>query len=160
MNNADYEVPQDLKFSTLDLTRLENLDFTLKLDKKYYENILEKPNKITSAVVSCSITVNQKDIFVNGSVSGGRELQCGRCLDFFKDEFKENFNEILSTKEEIIDIMNIVRETLALTDGIRFLCKETCKGLCDVCGVNKNKEKCDCVKENFSPFAALKKDKI
>ncbi len=157
MKDFYYKVPQDLKFYTIDLERRKNFNFSLKLDKKYLEKVLQAPNKITAATVSCAITLNQKDIFVNGTISGERELECGLCLEKFKDKFTEEFNEILSTKEEIIDIMSIVLQTLALTESISYVCKETCLGLCDECGVNKNKQKCACVKERFSPFAALKK---
>lgn len=154
---TNFEIPQDLKFYTIDLERLKKLNFSLKLDKKYFEDVLEKPNKITAVTVTCEATVNQKDIFINGKVDGKRTVICARCNEMFSDEFSEPFNEILSTDSEIIDIMSVVLQTLALTENINYVCKESCLGLCDMCGVNKNKEKCACKKEVFSPFAALKK---
>lgn len=157
MNYKNYEVPSDLKFDTIDLERIKNLNFSLKIDKKYFADILEKPNEFTSVAVTCAIIVNQKDIFVNGKVYGKRSVMCARCNDMFTDEFEEPFNEILSTKEQIIDIMSVVLQTLALTENINYVCNARCQGLCDMCGVNKNKEKCSCTKEVFSPFAALKK---
>lgn len=150
-------MPSDLRFDSLDLKRRKRLSFSLRLDEKYFKDILEKPNRITSAVASADITVNQKDIFVNGKVSGSRALVCGRCNKEFNGTFEEPFSEILSTDSEIIDIMSIVNQALALTEEIRYVCKESCKGLCAKCGADLNEQKCGCKTERFSPFAILKK---
>ena len=40
--------------------------------------------------------------------------------------------------------MYLVRQTLALSEEIRFLCKPDCKGLCPVCGRNLNIDPCAC----------------
>lgn len=157
MNNFEYDVPADLRIPVIDLIRSRKLAFSLKLDKKYFADVLELPNKITAAEADVSITLNQKDIFVNGSVRGRRELVCGRCLSKFTDVFNRDFSEVLHTDAQIIDIMSLVRESLLLTEDIRFLCKQDCKGLCDICGENKNITPCSCVKEVFSPFSVLKK---
>ena len=71
-------------------------------------------------------------------------------------KFEEEFIETYSAQSEIIDIMLLVRQTLALTEDIQFLCSEDCKGLCSLCGKNLNEGPCQCQPEILSPFAALK----
>ena len=71
-------------------------------------------------------------------------------------EFSEEFIETYSTKTEIIDIISLVQQTLALTEEIRFLCKPDCKGLCPMCGQDLNTAQCGCKPECLSPFAKLK----
>ena len=41
---------------------------------------------------------------------------------------------------------------------MRFLCSEDCKGLCPVCGINRNKSLCTCLEGAVrpNPFSALK----
>lgn len=47
-------------------------------------------------------------------------------------------------------------EEFSLALPVKPLCNESCKGLCPVCGINRNKESCSCEKEKLDPrMAAL-----
>ena len=153
---ADFDVPQDLKFKTHDLIRLGNFNCSAQLQAENFAGVLQAPNQITKAAVELSFSVTPKEIIVAGKISGEREVECARCLQRATQPFGEEFLETYSIKGEIIDIMLLVRQTLALTEDIRFLCKPDCKGLCSLCGQNLNIASCDCKPENLSPFAALK----
>lgn len=153
---ADYDVPQNLKFKTHDLIRMGGLNCSAQIGAENFEGILQAPNKIVKAVVDLSFSVTPKEIIVAGKISGEREVECARCLKRVIQPFCESFSETYSTKLEIIDIMYVVRQTLALTEDIRFLCSPTCKGLCPQCGQDLNVGPCECKPENLSPFAVLK----
>ena len=155
-NYADFDVPQNLKFKTHDIIRMGGLTCSAQIPAENFVGVLEAPNKITKASVELSFSVTPKDIIVSGKISGQREVECARCLQRATQPFGEEFLETYSIKGEIIDIMLLVRQTLALTEDIRFLCKPDCKGLCSLCGQNLNIASCDCKPENLSPFAALK----
>ena len=155
-NYADFDVPQNLQFKTHDIIRLGNFNCTAKLAAENFADVLQTPNKITKAEVALSFSVTPKDIIVTGKISGQREVECARCLRRVTQPFSENFTETYSTKTEIIDIMYVVRQTLALTEDIRFLCSEDCKGLCPHCGRDLNDGPCGCKPESLSPFAVLK----
>ena len=152
----DYDVPQDLQFKTADILRMGGLDCSAQISPKYLGDIFTAPNKIVKAAVTLSFSVASKEILVRGSVSGEREVQCARCLKTARQPFAEEFLETYSNKLEIIDIMYLVRQTLALTEEIRFLCTPDCKGLCPQCGQDLNAAPCGCKPENLSPFAELK----
>ena len=153
---ADYDVPQNLKFKTHDLIRMGGLNCSAQITPENFEGVLQAPNKITRAAVELSFSVTPKDIIVAGKISGEREVQCARCLRQVVQPFSETFSETSSTKLEIIDIMYVVKQTLALTEDIRFLCAPDCKGLCPHCGKDLNQGPCECKVENLSPFAILK----
>ena len=127
---ADYDVPQDLKFKTHDIIRMGGLTCSAQLPAMQFADVLQAPNKITKAAVELSFSVANKEIIVNGTISGEREVECARCLKRVAQPFRETFCETYSAKLEIIDIMYIIRQTLALTEDIRFLCAPDCKGLC------------------------------
>ena len=152
----DYDVPQDLQFKTADILRMGGLDCSSQISPKYLKDIFTEPNKIVKAAVTLSFSVASKEILVRGSVSGEREVECARCLKTVKQAFSEEFLETYSNKLEIIDIMYLVRQTLALTAEIRFLCSPDCKGLCPKCGQDLNAAACDGRPDNLSPFAELK----
>ena len=153
---ADYDVPQNLKFKTLDILRMGGLNCTAQIPAENFAGVLRAPNKITQAAVELSFSVANKDIIVAGKISGTREVECARCLSRVTQPFSADFSETYSTKQEIIDIMYVVEQTLALTEDIRFLCAPDCKGLCAQCGQNLNQGPCNCKPENLSPFAVLK----
>lgn len=153
---AEYDVPQNLQFKTADILRMGGLQCETQLESSLLENVLQAPNKIVKAQIKLSFSVAAQAILVRGTVEGTREVECARCLAMTPQPFSEEFTETYSTKCEIIDIMLLVRQTLALTEDIRFLCKPDCKGLCPQCGVNLNETACTCQPENLSPFAMLK----
>lgn len=155
-NYADFDVPQNLKFKTHDIIRLGNFNCSAQIAAENFAGVLEAPNKITQATVELSFSVTPKDIIVTGKISGRREVECARCLKHVTQPFSETFAETYSTNLEIIDIMYVVRQTLALTEDIRFLCSANCKGLCPRCGHDLNDGPCGCEPENFSPFVILK----
>ena len=152
----DYDVPQDLQFKTADILHMGGLRCSSQLAPKYLENIFSAPNCITQAAVEISFSLANKEILAQGKITGRRDVQCARCLGVSSQPFAEEFFETYSTKQEIIDIMFLVRQTLALTEEIRFLCKPDCKGLCPMCGQDLNVASCNCQPVNLSPFAALK----
>ncbi len=155
-NYADFDVPQNLKFKTHDIIRMGGLNCSAQIPAENFAGVLEAPNKITQAAVELSFSVTPKEIIVSGKISGEREVECARCLKHVAQAFSETFAETYSTKLEIIDIMYVVVQTLALTEDIRFLCSPDCKGLCPQCGHDLNDGPCGCKPENLSPFSVLK----
>ncbi len=155
-NYADFDVPQDLKFKTHELIRMGNFNCSAQIPAENFAGVLQVPNKITKAEVNLSFSVTPKDIIVTGKISGEREVECARCLKHVVQPFSADFSETYSTKLEIIDIMYIVAQTLALTEDIRFLCAPDCKGLCAQCGHDLNEGPCGCQEEHLSPFSVLK----
>ena len=152
----EYDVPRDLKFKTADIVRMGGLKCSCVLEATCLDGLFEAPNRITKAAVELSFSVASNESLVQGRVEGTREVQCARCLKMTAQTFNEEFLETYSNKQEIIDIMYLVRQTLALSEEIRFLCKPDCKGLCPMCGQDLNKAPCNCEPENLSPFAVLK----
>ena len=58
-----------------------------------------------------------------------------------------------------VDLMPYAREALLLELPMRFLCSESCKGICPSCGANRNIAPCTCQEggERQNPFSALSK---
>ena len=147
----NYDVPEDLRFRTQDILRNEGLNCSAKLAPKYFETLFTPPNKITQVQVGLAFWPTGKEITVKGRIWGKRSVRCDRCLAETEQSFEEQFLESYSASNEIIDIMSLVRQTLALTEDIQFLCKPDCKGLCAQCGKNLNDGKCDCLTDRTDP---------
>jgi uncharacterized protein len=116
---------------------------------------------------------------VHGTIRGGVRAQCDRCLEPFRREVDSQFQVYLivpkerANQEEIelldedmevdfvkgdaVDLGDIVREQIYLSLPIRSICKESCCGLCPVCGTNLNERSCQCGKAEGHPaFSKLK----
>ncbi|MDK2901394.1 hypothetical protein H0A61_02221 [Koleobacter methoxysyntrophicus] len=109
--------------------------------------------------------VNTGDfIVIEGTIKSLLELQCHRCLEKFKLPIKVELNEEcplnsriqsdevhLEVKDHIIDIMDVIKNAVLLNLPMKRLCDEKCKGICEQCGRNLNKEECNCRKDEIDP---------
>lgn len=95
-------------------------------------------------------------VFVQCEFSGQIYTECDRCLEqithTLKTEFSDlyAFNNRSTTESDLIlrddgdiDLEPLAREYLVLEIPISALCREDCKGLCPVCGENRNLTVCE-----------------
>jgi len=160
MNQHDYEIPKDLVFETQDIIDMGGLNCSALLSPADLEDLASPATKITRAEVKLKFSVMQKEILVQGGLKGKASVQCGRCLKPFEINFDEEFTQLYPTKDKIIDIMYITKQTLALVEGIQNICSASCRGLCGICGCNKNEKACNCKPPAFNQFACLKDKKF
>jgi len=151
MNYQDYEIPQDLIFNTRDIIDMGGLNCSLALPPSALGDA-----QIKRVEIKLKFSLLSKEILAQGKITGTLSLQCSRCLENFDAPFSEEFTQLYPTKAEIIDIMYITKQTLALLGNIQNICSTGCKGLCSFCGCNKNEKQCDCKPPAINQFACLK----
>lgn len=127
------------------------------------------------------LTVEGGDIWIEGSFEAQGEALCDRCSDPVTLRLGKAFQAILTPKsrdravgakvelhEEDLDVgyydgtgvetNDILWEQVALELPLKVVCSEACRGVCPVCGKNRNLEECACVAgEAKGPFEILKK---
>lgn len=108
-------------------------------------------------------------VIAQGNISGAIRMVCSRCLEEFKNPINSNFVAMFKKKQlmkkedvetdvfpyenNIIDLFDLIRQTVIMEIPMKPLCKNDCAGLCSVCGKNLNREKCNCKLQNiFNPF--------
>jgi uncharacterized protein len=122
---------------------------------------------------------DDKDYVISLNLKSDIKLQCGRCLENYIMDIDTSSDIILSHKdihdhnelseedliveyledEENFNLNNLIREEIIVQTPMKPLCDENCKGICPICGADKNKEGCDCetkLKREDSPFSVLK----
>ena len=123
--------------------------------------------------VSAEITVSNHAgmVVYEAECSFRYRYRCARCYDDFEKELAYRFNHILVTAlpeeggddyieapDYMLDTDALLRDDILLELPSKFLCKDSCKGLCPKCGKNLNKGKCGCPEKEPDPrFAALSK---
>jgi uncharacterized metal-binding protein YceD (DUF177 family) len=101
------------------------------------------------------------ELIVSGMVSCRLRFECSRCADPVDLEVKDGdffVEREVQNVHEMVDLTDEVRESIILAFPSYPLCQSACRGLCARCGVNLNKEHCDCsrpAKERWSAFSGL-----
>ncbi len=131
--------------------------------------ILEKP-PITLHIF------NQENaaVFIRGHVDVKLAIPCGRCLedvptdicfDIDKKLLIQDGRLVDDEMEETdyligfdLDVDKLVYAEILVNWPMRVLCKDDCKGICKVCGMNLNKGICDCDSSALDPRMAAIQD--
>lgn len=93
-------------------------------------------------------------ILVSGQVEGTMSLRCARCLKDFQQPFSVSVHELFVPSPEedtddyaldpegLIDPEQMVRDAVGVELPFSPLCRPDCKGLCPVCGGDRNLGEC------------------
>ncbi|NMB35101.1 MAG: DUF177 domain-containing protein [Firmicutes bacterium] len=124
-------------------------------------------------------------VLVKGKWRVDLQGECSRCLDKFnyylEDSFREEFTHLpgpapeaeglagglelekgerYAFRGETLDLSEYFRQLFFMSQPLKILCREDCQGLCPLCGVNRNREQCNCRQDEIDPrWAALEKMK-
>jgi len=52
---------------------------------------------------------------------------------------------------DVLDLREYFRQLFLIAQPLKILCRNDCKGLCPICGTNKNRNDCDCAEDNIDP---------
>jgi len=157
----------------------EGLRFEINDESWFPDRELHRTGPVRSVII---LKRNGADrVLLAGEIQTTIALDCDRCTENYSMELDSRFkldleytpNNILESgehecspsemdvmylKEPVIDVFAILSQQIFLVVPEKYLCSESCKGLCPKCGVNLNLNTCYCKKEfKSSPFAILKK---
>ena len=112
-------------------------------------------------------------IIVKGKVDGVVRVACSRCAEAFgfplvfslDEEFLPSSSSELNPKEEhpwsdvnvyddesvYIELDEVLRQDTISALPIQPLCREDCRGLCPICGENRNQHACSCCDDAPDP---------
>lgn len=120
------------------------------------------------------------EIRVKGELNVTLEADCDRCLEaakipiesqfdlFYRPQLDENWtreeveidegeSQIGFFKGEGLELSDILREQIMLSLPMQRICSDACKGICPVCGQNRNLVNCGCaVRPVDDRWAALR----
>jgi len=141
-----------------------------ELDSSFKKKIFNIPTDVLpergtifkDKVIKCVFTVKkiQSGFQLFGDIDTKIEIQCIKCLQIMDlpsnipaniiissniDNINDNQELIaLKSNTEQIDIGNAIADIIELSKPSYPICYDNCKGLCTVCGINKNEKSCTC----------------
>jgi uncharacterized protein len=144
----------------------------------FSETGLRQESGIRAEGVARVLANSDGEIRIQGRYSGSMETECDRCLaratypldksfdlfyrpppDLEVDELKidEGEAEIGFYEGLGLELVDVIKEQILLAMPMQRICREDCKGICPVCGANRNEAACDChVKPGDDRWTALK----
>ena len=159
------EKDHGLIFSAAFIREKGGLTVKKTLDPEIFDAVLDAPAKVKTASMSLVFSVGDGSLLLEGGIKADLNLQCARCGEPFTAPFGETFDEVYEDAVESIDVRGPLVESVAVMMPLKPLCAADCKGLCQVCGGNKNLKACACavarepgseIGRKESPFKALK----
>ena len=128
--------------------------------------------------VALDVQADGSEVFVRGRLAATVPQTCGRCLEVFPvrvdapvdvrlvpkpatadsvelgaDDLDVDFYE-----NDELDLARLVENEATLALPMKPLCREDCRGLCPVCGANRNVAPCTCVTRPPDPRLAVLRD--
>jgi len=116
--------------------------------------------------------VVEDGVVINGELTAQAKLACTRCMEIFPQKLEISFSELyvfshIQKENDLlersippdgyIDLEPLFREYALLNIPTKHICSPDCKGLCQVCGGNLNKEDCGHTQEKIDPRMAVLK---
>jgi len=77
-----------------------------------------------------------------GTAKGKWAFECTRCLKPLEQSWSAQIEVMVPIDGGPMDLTDEVRQSIALAQPMKFLCKPDCKGLCEVCKMNRNDVDC------------------
>ena len=152
----------------LDLSRLrggvEHIE--RRLAPTAFEETAEDFRVVSPIEFLADIRKDGLKVRATGRVQATIECACSRCLEPFTIPVDQTFDGLFlpasanagASEQEVadedlgvsfytnetIDLGEVVREQCYLALPMKPLCRDGCRGLCPVCGINRNRESCSC----------------
>ena len=113
-------------------------------------------------------------VLITGTVDIEVLIPCARCLEEVPTSIRFDIDKKLRIEEDglvddemeqpdyligfELDVDKLVYAEILVNWPMRVLCKDDCKGICKVCGMNLNKGACSCQRTELDPRMAAIQD--
>jgi len=130
--------------------------------------------------VSAAAELTGQEIHIQGRIGGRLRAECDRCLAKVEMSLERDFDlyyrplKTIAREEEVevpanelnvgffsdsgIALEDVVTEQVILSVPMKVVCRVDCRGLCPVCGADRNRVNCGCATRPSgadSPFSSL-----
>ena len=138
------------KLDIRDLSRRDGETFPLSASV----DLSEMEPLFTDVTVSGKIRNTAGVLTLRATVTGTGVFPCDRCLEPVSLDLSADLDTVLdlsSSEDEsvtvndgAVDLAKTAYDALVLAVPMRILCREDCRGICPVCGKNRNDGDCGC----------------
>ena len=131
--------------------------------------VMDDPVRFSDVRLTGELVGTGEAVRVSSLVEADVESRCALCLEPVHMHLKTEIDALFARDPDPddpdqypldgykIEVSDMAREALLLELPMRFLCSESCKGICPSCGANRNIAPCTCQEggNRQNPFSAL-----
>lgn len=107
----------------------------------------------------------REGVLLQGDLQAGLRGDCSRCLKPTLAQLSLRLEELFSYpvaagvefsvgEDGMLDLAPLLRAEVFIASAHGLLCSAACRGLCPLCGANRNLTDCDCAREALDPRMA------
>ena len=154
-----------MKINVSGILKTEGASLEIKFDGSLEElNSIGMDIKFGDSINFIGHIENNKSILkLSGKLKVKYTVLCFRCLIevdksldlFINENFAANIKtddlEVYEYEGKFVEIDKMLIDNIILNIPMKQLCSQTCKGLCQRCGINLNEKTCDCKDDDINP---------
>lgn len=146
----------------------EQAGFSRNFDFDYPSVQIDDHVELSHLHGAVRLTRTTQGVYAQGRLQAYHELECVRCLEAYEETLVADIEELFSLPGEegddpllqisetgIMNLEPLLREKFLVSVPIQPLCRTDCKGLCPVCGANRNQVDCDHRENDIDPRLAV-----
>ena len=115
-----------------------------------------------------------KRLLIQGDVDLRVSIPCSRCLEEVPTDIHFSIDKDIKLEDSVVhdedvedndyligfnlDIDRLIYGEILVNWPMKVLCRDDCKGICKVCGMNLNKGECNCQRTELDPRMAAIQD--
>lgn len=120
--------------------------------------------------INATLTNTGSILKLEGSLKTHFTGKCSKCLTDVGADLELNIRENIVNGEtsddmeaytyegKFVELDRIIKDNIILNLPMKLLCRQTCKGMCPVCGNDRNVKSCHCSQENINPQMEMLKN--
>ena len=148
----------------------KNVGYSRNFEFEVPHTLVDGDLEVKNLTGTLHATRTGQGVYMHGTLNADTPIECVRCLDEFTQVLSAKIDELFVyppqkdvepeltiSEDAILDLNPIMRELFILDTPIQPVCRADCKGLCPVCGENRNEQECEHPEENIDPRMAVLK---
>jgi uncharacterized protein len=158
----------------------EGVELDTDLDLPELEGPSGEALQVRSNAFVATVVKGSRGAELRGRLEAVVEVICSRCLEPLEEQVRADFylvavpdqedgpepegevdpedeafrEALLKVTDGRLDIREVAAEQIYLNLSRKPICSESCRGLCPVCGVNRNNAECRCNQDEIDPRLA------
>jgi uncharacterized metal-binding protein YceD (DUF177 family) len=132
----------DFKFPLTDVKENGQLAVNAKTAPETFPDALSEGALVGPIALDGLILAVDDEAAFTGTAKGKWKFECTRCLKALELSWSAQIEVMVPIDGGPMDLSDEVRQSIALAQPMKVLCKPDCKGLCEVCKKNRNDVSC------------------
>ena len=132
----------DFQFPLTEVKENGQLPVNAKTGPETFPDALSEGALVGPVFLNGMILAVDDEASFTGEAKGRWKFECTRCLKPLEQDWRAPIEVMVPIDGGPMDLTDEVRQSIALAQPMKLVCKPDCKGLCPTCKKNRNEGNC------------------